>query len=250
MVKQCTCYALFILGFLSFNALSQPLVQTIKSIKPSIVAIGVYSPTSSPRAQVRGTGFAIGDGRLVATNHHVIPEIISGDKSSIVVFIGTGKTPKLDFAKLVKTDKEHDLAILQLTTHKLPPLNFVEGDNLVEEGHEIAFTGYPIGSVLGLYPVTHRGIISAVTPVAVPAATSTQLNIARLKRLKAPWMTYQLDATAYPGNSGSPLYLQSTGEVIGVINKVLVKQSKENVLSAPSAITYAIPVKYLRALLE
>jgi S1-C subfamily serine protease len=55
---------------------------------------------------------------------------------------------------------------------------------------------------------------------------------------------------AYPGNSGSPLYDGHTGEVIGVINAVFVKSTKENALKDPSGITYAIPAKYVRELLE
>ena len=61
---------------------------------------------------------------------------------------------------------------------------------------------------------------------------------------------FQLDATAYPGNSGSPLYHPDTGVVIGVINKVFVKESKENLLKEPSGITYAIPAKFAAALLQ
>jgi S1-C subfamily serine protease len=61
---------------------------------------------------------------------------------------------------------------------------------------------------------------------------------------------FQLDATAYPGNSGSPLYHPETAEVIGVINKVFVKEGRENVLAKPSGITYAIPVQYARQLLQ
>jgi len=63
-------------------------------------------------------------------------------------------------------------------------------------------------------------------------------------------MVYQLDATAYPGNSGSAMYHASTGEVVGIINKVFVQESKEAVISKPSGITYAIPVKYLHQLLK
>ena len=60
---------------------------------------------------------------------------------------------------------------------------------------------------------------------------------------------FQLDATAYPGNSGSPLYNPDTGAVIGIVNKVFVQESKENVLQKPSGISYAIPIRYARALL-
>lgn len=110
--------------------------------------------------------------------------------------------------------------------------------------------GFPIGSALGLTPVTHRGIIAAVTPIGIPQANSRQLNPALIRRLAGDtFRVYQLDATAYPGNSGSPVFDPDTGEVLGIVNMVFVKGTKENALSAPSGITYAIPVSHLRALL-
>jgi hypothetical protein len=41
------------------------------------------------------------------------------------------------------------------------------------------------------------------------------------------------------------LYDAQSGEVVGILNKVFVKESKESVLEKPSGISYAIPVKYL-----
>jgi serine protease Do len=93
----------------------------------------------------------------------------------------------------------------------------------VREGEEYAFTGFPIGTVLGLFAVTHRGIISAISPIAIPQLTSNSLDPKVIRRLRDPYNVYQLDATAYPGNSGSPLYDPSTAQVIGVIHKVFVK---------------------------
>jgi S1-C subfamily serine protease len=61
---------------------------------------------------------------------------------------------------------------------------------------------------------------------------------------------FQLDGTAYPGNSGSPVYDASTGKVLGVINAVFVKGLKETAITAPSGITYAIPSNYVRDLLQ
>ena len=59
----------------------------------------------------------------------------------------------------------------------------------------------------------------------------------------------QLDATAYPGNSGGPLFDVETRQVIGVVNMVLVKGNRESALSQPTGITYAVPVQYLQELL-
>jgi serine protease Do len=103
--------------------------------------------------------------------------------------------------------------------------------------------------VLGLYPATHRGIVSAITPIVMPSMSSRTLTADQIKRIRSPFDVYQLDAVAYPGNSGSPVYDTRTGHVIGVINSVLVKTTKEAVLKEPSGISYAIPVRYVRALL-
>jgi len=125
------------------------------------------------------------------------------------------------------------------------------GGGGVVEGQEVAFTGFPIGAVLGMTPVTHRGIVSAITPIAIPQANSRDLNPALIRRLATdPFRVYQLDATAYPGNSGSPLYEPYTGRVVGVVNKVFVQESKEAALERPSGISYAIPVRHVQALLK
>jgi S1-C subfamily serine protease len=93
-------------------------------------------------------------------------------------------------------------------------------------------------------------MVSALTPIAIPSANDRQLDPKVVQRLaRGAYPVYQLDATAYPGNSGSPLYDINTGAVVGIINLVFVKGTKEAALSNPSGVTYAIPVKYLRALL-
>jgi len=120
----------------------------------------------------------------------------------------------------------------------------------VREGEAVAFTGFPIGAVLGLYPVTHRGIVSAISPIAIPVIDPKDLDVALIRRLRDPFPILQLDATAYPGNSGSPLYRISDGLVVGIVNSVFVKGSREKALSDPSGISYAIPVAHLRALME
>jgi S1-C subfamily serine protease len=105
--------------------------------------------------------------------------------------------------------------------------------------------------VLGLFPVTHRAMIAAVTPIAIPAARADQLDARSARRLsRASFPVFQLDATAYPGNSGSPLYHPESGAVIGIVNSVFVKGTRESALAQPSGITYAIPARQLIELLQ
>ncbi len=226
------------------------LPDTVDAVRPSIVAIGTVMPTRSPKAQFMGTGFVVGDGRHIITNYHVIPQIIDYARlESLAIFEGHGRQTKGHKAKVVATDKIHDLALLAITGSPLPALKL--GDSAtVREGELYAFTGFPIGMILGLRPVTHRGIISAITPIVIPALNSRQLEVKHIRRMKDPFNVFQLDATAYPGNSGSPLYSVDTGHVLGVVNSVLVKNTKESALTNPTGISYAIPAKYVRQLLD
>jgi len=232
------------------KAQAESLPETLQKIKPSIVGVGTFMPSRSPRGVFLGTGFVVGNGKLVVTNAHVVAQLLNYEKlEQWAIFISNGNNPKAVIVERIALDAEHDIAILKLKEGVLPALTLGEV-NSVREGERYAFTGYPIGMVLGLYPVTHQGIVSAISPVAIPVFDTTKLNVNLIKRLQKPYHVFQLDATAYPGNSGSPLYNIETGVVIGVINKVFVKKSKENVLSNPSGITYAIPIEHVRSLLR
>ena len=240
--------------FLSSSAWAASLPDVIDQVRPSIVGIGTAYPPRQPNRKgdpvsYRGPGFVVGNGRLVITNAHVIPEKLDVDHNqSLAIFSGRGAKAKVHPARVVRTDIEHDLALLEIQGVTLPALQLGDSEK-VREGQEIAFTGFPIGMVLGLYPVTHRGIVAAITPMARPVENARTLNGAQMKRLRNLFDAFQLDATAYPGNSGSPVFEQDTGRVVGVINSVLVKESKESVLQKPSGISYAIPVTYVHDLL-
>lgn len=225
------------------------LPDILARIKPSIVAVGTYLPTRNPRAVFLGTGFAVANGRTVVTNAHVASKSLDIEHlERLAVFYRQDQKEHMLLADLAATDDLHDLALLSLSEGQLPALDIGDSGG-VREGEQYAFTGYPIGMILGLYPVTHRSIISAISPNAIPAIASRQLNVNMLKKLQMPYDVFQLDATAYPGNSGSPLYDENTGKVVGIINKVFIQSSKENALSNPSGISYAIPAAHIKSLL-
>lgn len=188
-----------------------------------------------------------GDGNQVATNAHVLPNTSGPDDPVLAVLIRSkGSEGTLRLAKIVQRLQERDLAVVRIDGPPLPALKL--GDSsAVREGQSIAFTGFPIGGALGYSPVTHRGIVSAITPIGIPGGNASQLNPQLIQQLKrGAFDIFQLDATAYPGNSGSPVYEIESGTVIGVINMVFIKGSKEAAITSPSGITYAIPADHLK----
>jgi serine protease Do len=215
------------------------------------VAIASYQKLRSPATVFFGTGFVVGDGLTIITNAHVVTASINVDKvESLGVLIGTDGAAEFRPAILIDSDPEHDLARLRIGGTPLPALRLGDSAGLLE-GQGVAFTGFPLGMALGLTKVTHRGMISAITPVIRPAMNSSRLDPKSIAQLqKSAYSVFQLDGTAYPGNSGSPLYDPETGVVFGIINMVFIKGLKETAITNPSGITYAIPGNYIRSFLD
>lgn len=243
---------------LMLATLGRPVVaglpETIERIKPSLVLVGTYQKTRSPAFRGLGTGFVVGDGTLVATNAHVAPTITNPGESEVLTVLSrsTNGTIQRRQARKIAADPSHDIALLKFSGPPLVALKLGTSDVVgTREGQAVAFSGFPVFDVLGVFPTTSRGIISAIAPIALPGSNARQLGEKQIKRLTTgSFDIYQLDAIAYPGNSGSPLYETESGEIIGIINMVLVKSNKESALSAPSGMTYAIPIRYLQELLQ
>ena len=226
------------------------LAALVATSKPSVLPVGTYSATDSPRFGFRGTGFVIGDGTLVATNFHVLAAGADADSGPrTVVMVGRSES-SLRRAKVVATDRFRDLALLQIEGPPLPALALAEAGS-AREGQAVVLMGYPIGGVLGFALVTHRGIVSSITSAALPANSASQLDPRAINQLRSgTFEMLQLDATAYPGSSGGPLFDAATGRVIGVVSMGLLKGARESALTNPTGITYAVPVQFVHELLR
>ncbi|MDR2838688.1 MAG: serine protease [Azonexus sp.] len=248
-MRRVTVIWLFVLS-LALPAVATDMSATITRVKPSIVVVGTYQKTASPQFVMRGTGFVVAD-NLAATNAHVIPAEAGPEASTLVIRARDANSePQLRSARVVGRDPERDLVLLRFDGAPLPALPLGDSDR-AREGQMVGFTGFPIGGMLGFSPVTHRGMIASITPIILPGNAARQLSEkAILQVRRGAFNIFQLDATAYPGNSGSPVFDADSGEVIGIINMVFIKGSKESALSQPSGISYAIPAKYLKRLLE
>src|ERR1700751_4523931 len=128
-------------------------------------------------------------------------------------------------AKVVGSDRVHDLALLQINAPNLQPVTLANSSEL-SVGQEV----YAIGNPFGLSGTMTRGIISSIR--SIRTADGAPIDDA-----------IQTDAAINPGNSGGPL-LNSRGEVIG-INTMIASNGAEQ----SSGIGFAIPINTAKAVL-
>ena len=241
------------LSSLGWGTAFADLPALVVRAKPSVLLVGTYAATDNPRFTFRGTGFAVGDGNFAITNVHVLPEpeaVAGEDARELSVQVRDGANEWSRRAvHVVAMDRPHDLALLRFEGPAIPPLVLAPKER-AREGAEIALMGFPLGGALGFSTVTHRGILAAITSIVLPAPAASRLNERAIRQLRdGAFDIYQLDATAYPGNSGGPMLDVSSGEVLGIINMVLVKGSKETAVGQPTGISYAIPAYFAARLL-
>jgi serine protease Do len=142
-----------------------------------------------------GSGFIVDPQGYILTNNHVIE-----NASSIKVKLDDGHV--MD-AKVIGTDPQTDLAVLQIKGTNLPTLKLANSDQVQVGDWVLAF-----GSPFGLEKTMTAGIISAKARVIGAGPYDNFL---------------QTDAAINPGNSGGPL-VNLNGEVIG-INTMIASES-------------------------
>jgi S1-C subfamily serine protease len=155
----------------------------------------------------------------VLTNYHVIESANRG----IEVMLSNKRRYA---AKVVGTDKVHDLALLQIEAPNLEPVTLANSSDL-SVGQKV----YAIGNPFGLSGTMTRGIISSIR--SIRGADNAPIEDA-----------IQTDAAINPGNSGGPL-LNSRGEVIG-INTMIASNGADQ----SSGIGFAIPINTAKAVLS
>lgn len=228
------------------------MADTVARLKPSVVLVGSYRETDNPRFQLRGSGFLVGRGQQVVTCSHVLPTADSAarDADLVVQSLRSDGTWARHAARVGAIDDRSDLALLTLDA-SVGPAATLGDSSRVREGDDLGFMGFPIGNLLGYSHVVHRAMVSSITPALLPSPDAERLRENAIRGLRSGnFALFQLDAVAYPGNSGGPLFRPETGEVVGIMNMVLIKGTRESALSQPSGIAYAVPVARLRELLD
>lgn len=192
---------LSLLNCSSHKAIRKTLPENVPLLKPSIV----YVKTDSSA----GTGFVVGPEGYIVTAYHIVKnakwiEIDTRQYNQPLpcTVIAADTTPCHHFG----TGINFDTAILRVQANgvTLPPVKL--GDQTqTKEGLEIAFFGFPYARLpwAGRFiPSVKGGLISAVLSTTVDDRF---------------YYHFQLDAMTNPGNSGSPIFIPETGEVVGMV---------------------------------
>jgi S1-C subfamily serine protease len=208
----------------TYDAEEQNNIAIYKRVLPSVVNITskslVYNFFFEPVPQQgQGSGFILDKAGHVLTNFHVI----AGANRGIEVKLSNKRNYS---AKVVGTDRVHDLALLQIDAPNLEPVTLADSSGLAV-GQKV----YAIGNPFGLAGTMTRGIISSIRSIGGSEGAPIENAI-------------QTDAAINPGNSGGPL-LNSRGEVIG-INTMIASNGADQ----SSGIGFAIPINTAKAVLN
>ncbi len=169
------------------------------------------------RTQSIGSGVIVdADNGYILTNHHVV-------KNADKIFV-TLKDKRRLKAKLVGSDPETDIAVLQVEKDNLTDLPLGNSDQLQVGDFVVA-----IGNPFGLGQTVTSGIVSALG--------RTGLGIEGYENF------IQTDASINPGNSGGAL-VDLRGQLVG-INTAIVGPSGGNV-----GIGFAIPINMAKEIME
>ncbi|HKF47182.1 MAG TPA: trypsin-like peptidase domain-containing protein [Terracidiphilus sp.] len=198
-------------------------IAVYKRVLPSVVNITSTALVwnffyGSVPQQGQGSGFILDKAGHVLTNYHVVAQANRGVEVQL-------SNKHRYSAKVIGTDKVHDLALLQIDAPNLQPVTLADSAGLAV-GQKV----YAIGNPFGLTGTMTRGIISSIRSIRGAEGAPIEDAI-------------QTDAAINPGNSGGPL-LNSRGEVIG-INTMIASNGAEQ----SSGIGFAIPINTAKAVL-
>jgi hypothetical protein len=147
------------------------------------------------------TAFCVHPSGLFVTNDHAVENTRADIK--VVVHAGT-LDQKVCRAKVIRRDRDADLALLRAEEASgLPALPLGSADDL-EELNEVFAFGFPFGRV------------PANRSKEYPSISVNQGAISSLRRKDGQLTRIQLNASINPGNSGGPI-LDTKGRVAGVV---------------------------------
>lgn len=183
--------------------------QVYEQNEARVFQIRVLNRETGKKSSI-GSGFLVGDGSQVATNYHVIGQVILEPELFYITYLGKdGREGEL---RLLGLDVAHDLALLGAEQRLGEP---VEMTDLPPRGAPVFAMGNPLDLGLTIAVGTNGGILD-------------QTDASRIL----------FSGSLNPGMSGGPTFSEA-GAVIGI-----------NVATARNDISFIVPSRFLVELVE
>ncbi|MCK5359267.1 MAG: trypsin-like peptidase domain-containing protein, partial [Gammaproteobacteria bacterium] len=177
---------------------------------PMVLQVKVIDKASGNKSTI-GSGFQVSSSGVIATNYHVVSDfILDPEKYSIEVLDHNDKA--ID-ATLINFDIVHDLALLKIKNLEMSALNLSQTQP--SQGNRIYSMGNPHDLGMTIIEGTYNGLVEG-----------------------SRYQKYLFSGSLNSGMSGGPV-LNNAGDVIGV-----------NVSKGGEQISFLVPVKHLKALME
>lgn len=168
-----------------------------------------------------GTGFIISDSGLALTCAHVVKDTTKVT-ARLTIKGRFGGDHTYHNCKVLKINEELDMALIQLEGIHFPTLKLTSYDYKVKRGEDIALIGYPLATQTN------------------ETYTNFEGKIASNEHHDKAGEVYFINSEAKQGNSGSPVILKDTGEVIGILCGSVLGNNKD----LQEEINYIRPIKY------
>ncbi len=175
---------------------------------------------------IYGSAFCVHPAGLFVTNNHVVATLSESDTVTLVLGAG-GDNQKAIKAKVIRRDKDRDLALLKCEGDHALPFVKLGSDEKLGELEDLVALGFPFGTELA-------------KPGSYPAISVNAVAISSLRKdTKGALDRIQVDGALNPGNSGGPM-MNLKGELVGVVVSGI----------RGAGITMAIPVGHVRRFVE
>lgn len=179
---------------------TQALLNGVKSLERKGVIKSVLM-IECMKDNSKGTGFVIGDGKVITTNAHVVGSCNAEE----LVGISAVSNEQVKFTALV-ADTDRDLTLL-CATKPLPFALKLSSSEKPAVETEVETWGYPL-RYQSPAPVLSRGYVAGYwTEVRPQADGGAGIPVEHLI----------VNGALNPGNSGGPLIDRATGKVIGIV---------------------------------
>jgi len=197
-------------------------VASVQRLRPAVVLLSMRVPPESKKDRyddAYATGFVVASGDW-GSDILTVQHAIDGAWDLRITVANRWRTP----AKVIASNEDLDLALLRTPRRRLPVISLGSSSQLQREvGREVGLLGYPVPDEFD-----DEGL-----------GLATSLDTGRLSSIRKDALEVTLSIV--PGESGAPVFIASTGEVVGVA---------ESRFDEERSIGFAVPVDDVKKFLH